>query len=106
MFFPKPIREKAPDYLDYIRSLRCLCYGPECTGDVAPHHAKSVGAGGSDYLTIPLCARHHAEAHQSGLSSLEYRHHFDRQTAIIRFLIGYIQRALRPAEGSRNLLPH
>ena len=91
MILPKPFREKDPSYLEYIRGLRCLCEDHECVGDVAPHHSRSVGAGGSDYLTLPLCSLHHGQAHQKGLQALEYEHCFDRKSAIIRILIGYIK---------------
>ena len=55
-------------YLSHVRSQACCLYGG-CQGPVQAHHAfGSAGGGGkgikgSDYLAVPLCVKHHGEAH-------------------------------------------
>ena len=48
-----------------------------CGGNAEPHHVRSVGSGGSDLTCVPLCRRHHTEAHQSGKSRLQAKYSVD-----------------------------
>ena len=42
-----------------------------------PHHEPSVGAGGLDHDTTPLCRRHHDERHTMPLADFNARHGVD-----------------------------
>ena len=55
--------ERSDTYLAYIRTLGCII----CDMPAEPHHIDTGGIGmkGSDYLTVPLCRRHHDEAGQN-----------------------------------------
>jgi len=87
---PKPKRQVDKRYLEYIKTLPCLCKSSECLGDIAPHHTSTKGAGGSDYLTVPLCGKHHNEAHWMGIKTFQRLHSLGFQSTIIKQLIGYI----------------
>ena len=86
---PKPIRETDEDYLKYIRGEPGLIEGD----DIVAHHTVSVGAGGSDYLAVPLPFKHHTPGvHSMGKATFqkEYNINFDKE--IIRLLINYIKK--------------
>ena len=87
---PKPKRQVDKRYLEYIKTLPCLCKSSECLGDIAPHHTSTKGAGGSDYLTVPLCGKHHNEARWMGIKTFQRLHSLGFQSIIINQLIGYI----------------
>jgi len=59
-------REVDKKHLAKIRKQPCLVRNEECFGNVVAHHTISVGAGGSDKDTAPLCIRHHSEVHTIG----------------------------------------
>ena len=85
----KPIRETDKDYLEYIRNEPGLVEGD----DIVAHHTVSVGAGGSDYLAVPLPFKHHTPGvHSMGKATFqkEYNINFDKE--IIRLLIKYIKK--------------
>jgi len=89
---PKPTRETNKNYLAYIKTLHCLCKNSACTGDIAPHHVFTRGSGGSDYETIPLCAYHHNEAHNTGRNTFARKYIMDYTEEFLRCLVGYIKR--------------
>lgn len=62
----KPAKDKK--YRAHISSMPCLLAGPNCRGIVAPHHVRNAGMSRkcSDYLTVPLCFRHHRELDDPG----------------------------------------
>ena len=91
MEYPKIKREIDKDYLAYIRKQPCLV-GLFCRGRVAPHHDPSIGAGGSDYRALPLCANHHTTVHQIGRKSFQDRSMLNFNKERVRLLIGYIKR--------------
>lgn len=77
-------------YLKYIRHQPCLINNLDCIGDVVYHHTVSVGAGGSDYLTVPLCHRHHVPGvHLMGTVTFQGMHEIDFNNEIIRLLNAY-----------------
>jgi len=80
--FPKPVRLKDKDYLAWIRRQPCLVDYVVAEA----HHTTSRGAGGSDYRSIPLCLRHHKEAHRLGRVSFELKHRLDFREEVIRLL--------------------
>lgn len=50
--------------------------GSGCTGVVAGHHRKTVGAGGKDASNeVPLCTKHHTEVHTMGETRFEAKYH-------------------------------
>lgn len=86
--FPKSRRLTDPDYLDFIRQRPCIVcrrYG------VHAHHVKSRGAGGSDYLAVPLCPEHHHLCHVLGKETFQARMGVDLKEAVIGCLIDYIR---------------
>ena len=89
---PKQARETDPDYLKYIREQPCLVYN--CPNKASVHHDPSIGAGGSDYETLPLCdPLHHVEGvHRMGKDTFQekFNLNFDRER--IRLLKGYIKK--------------
>ncbi len=84
---PKITRETDKEYLDYIRSHACLI-GILCYGKVEPHHDPTVGAGGSDYTSVPLCRKHHSEVGQIGKKRFQEKYgvNFDKER--VRLLTG------------------
>ena len=95
MTHEKSVRETDEDYLAYIKSQPCLVWNNECIGDITAHHTITVGAGGKDYLAIPLCMRHHNDVHSMGLMTFQELYNIDFNKEIIRLLIGYIQKINR-----------
>ena len=73
--FPKPRRKRDPKYLAYVRRQGCLC----CKNYAEAHHLEHGGVGtkGSDYVTAPLCWRHHRELHDIGHAAFEVKHGLD-----------------------------
>lgn len=84
--FPKPVRMKDRAYLDWIRRQPCLVDYVVAQA----HHTRSVGAGGSDFRSVPLCHNHHRKLHRMGRSSFEEKHRLDLNEEVIRLLETYI----------------
>ncbi len=63
-------RFDSPIFRDWICSLGCIAARDgdhsECYGEIHPHHVVFVSHGGSDLLTIPVCATHHGICHSTG----------------------------------------
>lgn len=63
---PKHVTARDPAHLKAVAALPCALWATgRCFGDVCAHH---VGVGGmalksSDLETVPVCVRHHREAH-------------------------------------------
>ena len=63
---PKQGRERDDGFLEYLKTLpqwRCIFLG---TPSPDPHHLQTRGAGGSDYMVIPMDHSMHRELHQLG----------------------------------------
>ncbi len=92
MLFPKNKRYEDPEYLAFIRTKCCLVCG---SGETVPHHYISVGAGGSDLLTIPLCADHHTLQddciHILGKTTFPEHHGINVWEEIARLLVGWTE---------------
>lgn len=84
--FPKPSRLKSRAYLNWIRRQPCLVDYVVAQA----HHTTSVGSGGSDFRTVPLCHRCHRELHRMGQQSFEAKHRLDLAEAVIRLLETFI----------------
>ena len=95
MEYPKIKREIDKDYLAFIRKQPCLV--SLCPHKSFAHHDPSVGAGGSDYTTLPLCHNHHIGfgVHDMGRESFQKRHGLDFEKEKIRLLIKYIKELKR-----------
>jgi hypothetical protein len=79
-------------YLDYIRSMPCLVQGRDCYGKVEPHHLQSRGAGGSDFLAIPLCSGHHTGGiHVMGIDTFARHYGIDYEKVILHLARLYNQ---------------
>lgn len=59
---PKKTRAKSKAYLDFIRSKSCCV----CLRAAEPHHLVTRGAGGSDFMTVPLDRVCHTNWHLWG----------------------------------------
>ncbi len=84
--FPKPKRQQDSAYLDWIRLQPCLIDRAAAQA----HHTVPVGAGGSDYRTLPFCPRHHAELHRIGPRTFEVRYRIDLIEEVLRHLELYL----------------
>jgi len=60
------------------RSMACCVPGCETPRErVCGHHVRTVGAGGLDADTAPLCFFHHHQVHQVGRWTFQAMHHID-----------------------------
>ncbi len=74
MNIAKPKRVTDRRYLRFVKEHDCLARTfMECAGPLDPHHVILVSLGGSDYTTVPLCRKHHDEAHR-GLQAFENKY--------------------------------
>jgi hypothetical protein len=71
LLLPKPTTEECPEYLEWIRTQKCVRghWGP-----CVPHHQQAKGQGGkgvkcSDFRAVPMCFDCHALYHQHGRST-------------------------------------
>lgn len=87
---PKQIREIDEGYLEYIKQQPCLITGQKAE----PHHTVSRGAGGSDYLAIPLNREKHTECEMIGKNTFQEKYNLNFNKEIIRLLIGYIKHGI------------
>jgi len=73
-----PARSKA--YLDYVREQICAVNRTasftQCGGRTEAAHLEVAGRSikASDFLTVPLCTRHHAEQHSIGILTFQANH--------------------------------
>lgn len=89
MEYPKIKREIDKDYLNYIRHEPGLIEG----NSIEAHHTISVGAGGSDYLAVPIPSKHHKPGiHTMGKDTFQKKYNINFDKEIIRLLIGYIKK--------------
>jgi hypothetical protein len=90
--YSKNKREVDKDYLRFVRSQPCLVWG--CPNKSAAHHDPTVGAGGSDYRALPLCAEEHhtTGVHQMGRGLFQKKHNIDFNAERVRLLIMYVKK--------------
>ena len=88
-----PRRKK---YLDHIKKQGCTVRR-ECVGDIAAHHMETGGMGikCSDFKTLPLCMRHHAELHSIGRRSFVRKYDIDEYFEMSRKLENFILTTMR-----------
>ena len=89
---PKTKRTVDKNYLAWIKTQSCAISNANCIGDIVAHHSSTKGAGGSDYLTIPLCIHHHRLVHQMGRYSFQSLFSISFTTRIIQLLKRYPRR--------------
>lgn len=87
MQIPKLKREVDKAYLRYVREQPCIISSQKAE----PHHTVSVGAGGSDYLSVPLSHILHVECHAIGKDTFQEKYGVSFDKEIIRLLTNYIR---------------
>ena len=94
MRIPKAKPVDDPEYREYVRSL--VCYVCAHGKPVEPHHMETGGTGmkGSDYSCVPLCTRHHREAHDVGKETFEEQYKLSLWRGVARTLILWLDCAL------------
>ena len=87
---------RSKKYLDHIKKQACTVRG-ECVGDIAAHHMETGGKGikCSDFKTLPLCMRHHAELHSTGRRSFVRKYDIDEYFEQAKHLENYILTNMR-----------
>ncbi len=78
------------DYLDYIRSLPCVICQSEPS---EPNHLETGGVGmkGSDYVTLPMCRRHHNLYHLLGKDTFSEEYGIDLFREVTRTLVAWLE---------------
>jgi len=98
VILPKPERMRDPQYLEFVRSLPCLI--PGCTlRHCDPHRVVSRPRGGGNDQVVPLCRRHHREAHALGRVKFQRVYGLSFPEAIARVHDWYTGRAKMPTDG-------
>ncbi len=91
---PKPATLRDENYLEYVRSLKCLVLN--CNNKAEAHHTGRHGIGikSDDYRAVPLCRKHHTELTAPGKGRRWFEDYYgiDFQEQVIRCLIGYVLR--------------
>ena len=79
----RPEARDYPQHREWVRKTHeCACAGKSpCQGKMQAHHVKeNTGAGtglkSADWWCVPLCAGHHAEAHNPGWRAFERKYGF------------------------------
>jgi len=80
-------RHKSDEYLSWIRSKECCI----CGARSEPHHVDHNKP--NDFMTIPLCRKHHSELHalENKKQEFEKKYGFDLERYVVRLLIEYIE---------------
>jgi len=83
-----------PAYEVFIKRQYCLIRQPaSCVGLVGWHHVVARGQRQSkrnDFLTIPLCIKHHSEIEQIGIEKFNVKHNLDTWKELAWFLVSFI----------------
>lgn len=86
--FPKapPARDKK--HLAYVREQICAIVGNDCGGVTEAAHLSTTGRGmkAPDYLTVPLCSKHHRDQHSQGIITFQLNHSIDLWEVCARLL--------------------
>ncbi len=99
---PKPKRVTDRRYLKFVKEHDCLArYTMTCEGPLDPHHVMPVSLGGSDYTALPLCRKHHGEAHMSP-SAFEQKYAVLFDYEIEQLLKEYRKVEVKPRAASRE----
>lgn len=91
----------------FIESLKCIIYhNGECEGDVICHHVGGLKWFGTikkhnDYLTVPLCMKHHRYVHDIGQNSFGDEYFICWEWEIIRCLMERLRGLEDGINGSR-----
>ena len=78
----KPVRD--PEYLRFVRSFPCLVCRQAWR--IEAHHfgSKGIGQKPSDFNAVPLCRKHHREAHQLGPVRFQEQHRLDIPSLVVQ----------------------
>jgi len=87
---PKPKTERSEKYKAYIRTYPCLICQQT---PVDPHHIEKAGTGikGSDYMTVPLCRKHHNQVDEMGVDTFEKHYNICLVTEACKLHIPYME---------------
>lgn len=87
----KTARDKK--YLAFVLTQPCCICGIE-DETIIYHHTTTGGTGmkGSDYLTIPLCGKHHAEVHNTGCKTFYDDHNKTESLLVLKTIRAYRDR--------------
>ena len=85
----EPDPRSNPKHLAWVRKFPCAVCGPTCEGPIEAHHVREntgagVGMKPGDEWAVPLCARHHAELHQSGALTFGEVHNINLRALAVR----------------------
>ena len=94
--FPKPSRDRDPQYLAWVRGRPCCVCGAAPPSE--PHHMVTRGAGGSDCLVVPVCRVCHSSAHSMGLQRFARLHGLWDKMDILRGVYESTEGSGREAE--------
>lgn len=91
--FPKAVPDRDKAYLKFVRSQVCAAYSNECEGVTEAAHLGTTGRGmkTSDYLTVPLCTRHHGLSHSVGISTFQANEGVNLWEVAARLLVRWIR---------------
>jgi hypothetical protein len=83
--FQKPQTPRNKKYIEFIKKLPCCLCAFNHLSD--PHHVPATGQGAmgmktSDFRAIPLCHKHHVEAHQHGKKTFFKKYNVDAELMI------------------------
>lgn len=84
--FQKIARIEDPDFIEWIKSLKCLVNARHM-GQTVHHHVNKKGHGSmgsktDDRRCIPLCVLHHNEVHQIGAKTFALKYELDYEIVI------------------------
>lgn len=77
--FPKAPPSRDKKYLAFVREQICAVVGNACGGVTEAAHLSTTGRGmkSGDFLTVPLCSKHHAASHQVGFITFQINEGID-----------------------------
>lgn len=97
---PKDVPDRERGFLDLVRGELCAVNGDhhsECGGVTEAAHLQGHGTGikTSDFLTVPLCSRHHAAQHQMGIATFQLTYGVNLWQVNSLLLVRWIRRISR-----------
>ena len=94
--FPVEPPDRSRSYLDFVRSEVCSVNAGnnhECGGITEAAHLETHGTSvkASDYLTVPLCSRHHAAQHSMGIVTFQLTYGVNLWEVALRLLVRWVR---------------
>jgi hypothetical protein len=93
---PKDPPDRERNYLDLVRGELCALsaeYNRECGGVTEAAHLQVLGKGikASDFLTVPLCSRHHGIQHSLGIATFQLQYGINLWQIATHLLVRWIR---------------